>query len=455
MAVGRLPGSGASWTPLIAAMAAALATVAASAQQAPVHRSIPPSKAPAGEASSKVDTTRTKFIIGLERPVGVDDFKVSALANPNRVLVDLPQMRLDLPSGPGEGPAGVVKAFQYGLSAPGKVRVVIDVTASVVIERRAVEKSADGKSHRLVLDIVAASEVAASEAAAVEVRTSARRLGAAGLQPPVPERAMRPQQREATSCKPIIVIDPGHGGEDWGARKFGTAEKNVVLSFSLKLREKLNATNRYRVVMTRETDVFLPLEQRREIAERHRAQLFIAIHADYTARASARGATIYSLRPHVADALRRSAEAESAETLLSAKEKAPIKKARDLSVADDGALHGILADLAQRDIELTKARTGLFARSVIDFIGTSTNLMENPDRNAAFVVLKTAKVPAILLELGYLTNEEDSQQLRSDQWRDKVSASLVTAIHDYFRNEVALRVKADVSDLEFAGACTG
>src|SRR5262245_42255321 len=427
MAVGRLPGSGASWTPLIAAMAAALATVAASAQQAPVHRSIPPSKAPVAEASPKVDTTRTKFIIGLERPVGVDDFKVSALANPNRVLVDLPQMRLDLPSAPGGGPAGVVKSFQYGLSAPGKVRVVIDVTAPVVIEGRAVEKSADGKAHRLVLDIVAASEVAASEAAAVEVRTSARRLGAAGLQPPVPERAVRPQQREATSCKPIIVIDPGHGGEDWGAKKFGTAEKNGVLSFSLKLRETLNATNRYGVVMTRETDVFLPLEQRREIAERHRAQLFIAIHADYTDRASARGATIYSLRPHVADALRRSAEEEMRDTVLSGKQVALAKQAD----ADVDALRGILTEKARDLIERNQMRTNVFARSVIDFIGTSTNLMDNPDRNAAFVVLKTAKVPAILLELGYVTNVKDAEQLNSDRWRDKVSASVVTAINQY------------------------
>jgi N-acetylmuramoyl-L-alanine amidase len=443
MAVGRLPGV--RLAPLIAAFVIALATVAASAQQAPGHRSTHPSKVPSGETG--LDIARTRFIVGLERPVGVEDINVVPLANPNRVLIDLPQMRLALPGAPGQAPVGVVKAFQYGLSAPGKVRVVIDVTGPVVIEKRVVEKAPDGRSHQLVLDIAAAPE------AAPEARPAVRGLGAAGLQPPFPKPAVRPQQRAATSCKPIIVIDPGHGGDDPGAKKWGTIEKDVVLSFSLKLREKLNATNRYRVLMTRETDVFIPLERRREFAERNRAALFIAIHADYTARASARGATIYSLRPHVADALRRSAESESAETMLSAQEKAPIKKARDLSVPDDGALRGILADLAQRDIELTKARTSVLARSVIDFMGTSTNLMENPDRNASFAVLMTAKVPAILLELGYLTNEADSQQLRSDQWRDKVSASLVTAIHEYFRNEVSLRVKADASDLEFAGAC--
>src|SRR6185295_17595278 len=119
--------------------------------------------------------------------------------------------------------------------------------------------------------------------------------------------------------RPVIVIDPGHGGDDSGATRFGTIEKNVVLSFSLKLREKLDTTGRYKVLMTRDKDVFIPLEERREFAERHQAALFIAIHADYTARASARGATIYSLRPQVADVLRRSAEAEMRDSVLSGK----------------------------------------------------------------------------------------------------------------------------------------
>jgi len=465
MATGRLGGSSVNWTPLFAAIVTALATVAASAQQSSYYKTINPPKAPVKEAVAKapvketvakvparaaeVDNTRTRFIIGLESHV---DFKVSALTNPHRVLVDLPQMKLDLPSPPGDRPIGVVKSFQHGLSAPGRMRIVIDVTGPVVIERSVVESDGKGKSDRLVLDIVAAPD--AKEALAV--RAATRGPGAVGLQPPVPKPAIPPQARVAGACKPIIVVDPGHGGEDSGARKFGTVEKDVVLSFSLKLREKLNATGRYKVLMTRDTDVFVPLEHRRDFAERNQAALFIAIHADYTARASARGATIYSLRPQVADALLRSTELESAENMLSVKEMARIRKARDLALAekvDDGVLRDILADLARRDIELTKGRTGVLARSVIDFIGSSTNLMENPDRNAAFVVLRSAKVPSILLELGYLTNEVDAQQLRSDQWRDRVANSLVTAIYDYFRNEVALRVSKDASTLEFAGAC--
>ena len=393
---------------------------AASAQQAGLRSPATPAKAAAASkaATPEAGSTRTRFIVGLERAAEARDVKISALVNPNRILIDLPQMRLDLPNPPGRTPVGVVKSFHHGLSAPGRVRVVIDVTGPVVIEKSAVEKAPDGTSDRLVLDIVAAAEVTAAGA------TEARPTGSAGLQPPLPKPA---QRRASGSFKPVIVVDPGHGGEDSGARKFGTVEKDIVLSFSLKLRDKLAATGAYKVMMTRDSDVFIPLDERRSFAERNQAALFIAIHADYTDRASARGATIYSLRPQVADVLRRSAEAEMRDSVLSGKQVALAKQVD----ADVDALRGILAEKARDLIERNQVRTSVFARSVIDFVGSSTNLMENPDRGAAFVVLKTAKVPAILLELGYITNHQDAEQLNSDQWRDKVSSSVVTAINQY------------------------
>jgi N-acetylmuramoyl-L-alanine amidase len=405
--------------PLLVVFLTVLASAAA-AQQANIRQPATPARsvASAKAAAAESASTRTRFIVGLERQADAKDVKVSALVSPNRVLIDLPQMRLDLPNPPGAAPVGVVKSFHHGLSAPGRMRVVIDVTGPVVIEKSAIEKAPDGASHRLVLDIVAASEVTAAAA------PEARAAGAAGLQPPVP----RPAQRRASgSFKPVIVVDPGHGGEDSGARKYGTIEKDIVLSFSLKLRDKLSATGTYKVLMTRDSDVFVPLEERRSFAERNQAALFIAIHADYTQRASARGATIYSLRPQVADALRRSAEAEMRDSVLSGKQVALAKQAD----ADVDALRGILAEKARDLIERNQMRTSVFARSVIDFVGSTTNLMDNPDRGAAFVVLKTAKVPAILLELGYITNLKDAEQLNSDQWRDKVSSSVVTAINQY------------------------
>jgi N-acetylmuramoyl-L-alanine amidase len=371
-------------------------------------------------------SSRTRFVIGVERAI---TFDVRTLTSPNRVVVDIPSVRIELPTVPEDDPVGMVRSFRHGISAPGRTRVIIDVTGPVVVERSAVEKGPDGND-QLVVDLISAKEAAA----VAELRAGARHLGAGtSLQPPVPKPALSPQARAAATFKPVIVIDPGHGGEDGGATKFGTLEKNVVLSFSLKLREKLNETGRYKVLMTREADVFVPLEERRDFAERNQAALFIAIHADYAARSTARGATIYSLRPQLSDSLRHAAKGAVKENVLSNSETAQIRKVG----GDVNAVRDMLADLARMDVERKRERTSVLVRSVLNFMGTTTNMMENPDRSAAFVVLKTSTVPSILLELGYLTSQEDAQQLRSDQWRDKVSGSLVTAIDNYFSNQVA------------------
>jgi N-acetylmuramoyl-L-alanine amidase len=386
--------------------------------------------AAAHDAAPRADKPRTKFVIGLEHQV---DFQVFSLTNPNRVFVELPDVKLQLPPQPGDRPVGLVKSFRGGLSAPGKARVVIDVTGPVVVEKAGIEK--DGKSARLTLDIVAADSLADVEAAnakRAEMRAGALGLGASGLQPPMPRPALSPQMRAQAMYKPVIVLDPGHGGDDTGATKGGTVEKNVVLAFSLKLRDKLMASGRYRVLMTRDKDVFVELHERRAFAERHDAALFVAVHADY-AQASARGATIYSLRESVASELERSAKGEVSEKVLS---RAPLRLAKGIE-GDAGSVRQILADLARREVETTRDRTSVFVKSVIEYMGESTNLKDNPDRSAAFVVIKTAKVPSILIELGYVTNEQDAEMLKSEAWRDKVSSSIVTAIDNYFSHRLA------------------
>jgi len=257
-------------------------------------------------------------------------------------------------------------------------------------------------------------------------------LGAMDVQPPMPRRAVSPQARALGAFKPVIVLDPGHGGDDTGAQKNGAIEKNVVLAFSLMLRDKLNATGRYKVLMTRDTDVFVELNKRREFAEHNLAQLFVAVHADY-AQSSARGATIYSLRESVANSLQRSARGEASDNILSDKELAAAKPMD----GDIGAIRGFLSDLIRLEVERNRDRTSVFVKSVIEHMGESTSLKDNPDRTAAFVVIKSAKVPSILVELGYVTNQEDAELLKSEQWREKVSASIVTAIDNYFSHQLA------------------
>jgi N-acetylmuramoyl-L-alanine amidase len=383
------------------------------------------------ETGLKGDRARTKFIIGLERSV---EFQVSSLTNPNRVFVELPEVMMWLPPDPGSAAVGLVKSFRGGQSAPGKARVVIDVTGPVIVEKAAIEKSKDGKTVQLVLEIVPAEQPLETKADArrTTILAGASGLGAMGVQPPMPRRAVSPQERARGMFKPVIVLDPGHGGDDTGAQRNGTVEKNVVLAFSLMLRDKLNATGRYKVLMTRDTDVFVELNKRREFAEHNLAQLFVAVHADY-AQASARGATIYSLRESVANSLQRSAKGEASDGILSDKELAAAKPVD----GDIGAIRGFLSDLIRLEWDRNRDRTSVFVKSVIEHMGESTNLKDNPDRSAAFVVIKSAKVPSILIELGYVTNEADAELLKSDQWREKVSASIVTAIDNYFSHQLA------------------
>jgi N-acetylmuramoyl-L-alanine amidase len=389
-----------------------------------------PAVAPrAVEKAAQPKPLSTRFVIGLERKT---EFQVFSLNNPNRVIVELPDVKMQLPLIAGDEPVGLVKSFRGGQTAPGQNRVVIDVTAAVIVEKAVMERSADGLSNRLVIDISAASQASTANPAvspqAKLIRAGATGLGGVGLQPPMPRAAQRPDPKATNFYKPVIVLDPGHGGHDSGAQKFGTVEKDVVLAFSRVLRDKLSASNRYRVLMTRDNDTFVELDERREFAEKHKAALFIAIHADY-ASTSARGATIYSLRDSVAESLKKSQRSSVRDRVLAGNELVPVKAEAS---GEASAVKGFLADLAQREVDANKDRTGVFAQAVIETMGQSTNLRDNPDKSAAFRVLKTAQVPAVLIELAYVSNQLDAQNLRSDNWRGKVTDSIMTAIENYF-----------------------
>lgn len=371
-----------------------------------------------------------RFVIGLERHA---DFQVVTYTNPDRIVVELPDIKMQMPLVSGDKPVGLIKSFRNGQTAPGQSRVVIETTGPVMVEKAVIERSADSKSHRLVIDITAATPGGAKTASspspqARAMRAGASGLGAGGVVAPAPKAAQRPDSRVQHVYRPLIVLDPGHGGHDSGAQKFGTVEKDVVLAFSKVLRDKLLASGRYRVLMTRDNDSFVELDERREFAEKNKAALFIAVHADY-ASTNARGATIYSLRDSVAESLKRSQRSAVRERVLAGNGLTPIKSD---ATGDANLVKGFLADLAQREVDVNKDRTSVFAQTVIETLGRSTTMRDNPDQAAAFRVLKTAQVPAVLIELAYVSNQQDASNLRSEDWRRKVTDSIMTAIENYF-----------------------
>lgn len=411
-----------------AVLAAGLLATCAQAQEAEPQQIAANVSIPSGGTQAEAfpkGPTYTRFVVGLDRKV---DFKVFALSNPNRVVLELSGDKIRLPDIDKDGGRGLVKSFRAGLTAPGQVRVVIDVAQPVIIDNTKIDKTKDG-GYRLALDILSL-EAAMKSRKGFKVPPSG--LGAGGVQPPLPRPAHSPRERAARAFKPVIVLDPGHGGMDSGAAKYGTVEKDVVLAFAHVLREQLEATGRYKVLMTRDKDIFVELDERRAFAERNSANLFIAVHADYANR-RARGATIFSLRDKVAVNLKQSMSARSAEKLLSPNELDGVKRGN----GDAATVASILADLAERDVARTQQRTDVFAKTVIDNMSESTTMRDEPGQQAAFRVLKTAQFPSVLIELAYVTNQQDARNLKSDQWREKVADSIVQAIENYFSTEVA------------------
>jgi len=411
---------------VVAAAAAACLSLPVSAAEATLAAQAAVTLHAPGAPANSTQPNRTRFVIGLDRKVEYDVF---TLPNPNRIVVEFPDIPLRLPDMTAGKGNGLIEAVRGGIAAPGKTRVVIRVNQPVIVEKETLEKSV-GNQYQLALDIVPFHAAIKGDGKGLGVEPAS--LGGFAIQPPTPKLAESPKARAAKAFKPVIVLDPGHGGMDTGAMKNGTVEKDVVLAFGRVLKEQLEKTGRYRVIMTRDRDEFIELDERRAFAERHRANLFIAIHADY-AQTRARGATIFTLRDRVATDLKRSAQGTASSRVLSADEIDTVRKAS----GDVDTVRSILSDLAQRDVELTHERTNVFAKSVIETMSEHTLMRSKPDQQAAFRVLKTAQFPSVLIELAYVSNREDASNLKSDEWRNRVSESIVTAVENYFSNQLA------------------
>jgi N-acetylmuramoyl-L-alanine amidase len=353
------------------------------------------------------DASRTRLIIDLNRKI---EARAYTIANPNRVVIDLPEVSFDLPIGAGKQARGLVSEFRYGQFAPGKARIVVDLREPVRIDKTFVLAAVDDQPARLVVDLV---------------RTDAATFLKNAVIVPEPRQAAAPklmQKQDKPDPRPMIVIDPGHGGPDAGAQaKTGDEEKEVVLEVAKKLRDQLLKTGRYRVVMTRDDDTFVPLDERVAIARANAASLFISIHADSLSKGAgeASGATIYTLSDRASDS-----EAQR----LADKENDSDKLAGYLSKQPDDVAN-ILLDLAQRD---TRNHSNLFARTLVGSLKNAARLHKSPLRSAGFVVLKSPDVPSVLLELGYLSSPDDLKQMTSEAWREKVTVSVVEAIDKFF-----------------------
>ena len=359
------------------------------------------------------DDGQTRLIVDLSHKIDVRAF---TLANPYRVVIDMPQLTFQFSAKAGEAGRGLIKAFRFGLVMQGGSRMVIDLARPARIEKAVVIEAANDQPARLLLDLAAADREAFLRTIAVENRLPETRRP----EPPPPANG---------DPRPLIVVDPGHGGIDNGTRAAsGEMEKAIVLEFSLMLRDKIEKTGKYRVLMTRTDDTFVALGERVRSARAHQAALFISIHADALRRreGNAQGATVYTLSERASDArAARLAEAENQADAIAGLDLSSEPK----DVAD------ILIDLARRE---TKTFSLQFAQAVVGHLKNTARLHQHPLKSAAFVVLKAPDVPSVLVELGYVSNKADLKSLISAEWRDRSADSIVQAVDAFFTKRLAV-----------------
>jgi len=377
----------------------------------------------ASDARLAGDAKQTRFVLDLDRTV---QFRAFALPDPYRVVVDMPQVNFRLPAGAGTAGRGLVRGFRYGLVMPGGSRVVIDLAGPAKVTNSYMLDSANGQPPRLVVELEEVDRAGFAQAQGTESKPELKPAisdsHAAIATPPAP-----PQPAAPPDPRPVVVIDPGHGGVDNGTQSGSEVEKNVVLAFGLALRDRLEKSGKYHVVMTRTDDTFIPLGDRVHVARNQSAALFVSIHADALPKGEgdAQGATIYTLSDHATDA--------QAEQLADSENRADAIGGVNLTdeptdVAD------ILIDLAQRE---TRTFSNRFARLLMGEMKNTARMHKHPLKSAGFKVLKAPDVPSVLVELGYVSNKSDMENLVSEGWRNRIVGSMARAVDIFLAKKLA------------------
>jgi len=352
------------------------------------------------------DDSRVRIILHFDtRPA----FSWFLLRSPHRLVIDLPKTDFGIDEETVTS-RGLIADLRYGTMAENQSRMIFSAKGPFKIEDASLLDNEQGLGARLVVDLVAASEEDFDRI--ILERMNAAQKATEGA------RASSHTSDSPRDHRFTIAIDPGHGGIDGGARGIsGTQEKDITLAFAQELKRNLEATGKFRAVLTRESDVFLRLDERVRIAREKGANLLISVHADAIRLKNFRGSTIYTLSERASDA---EAAATAARENLS-DELAGLAASDEIrnDVAD------ILADLMRRE---THAFSIQFARTLVNEISNTIQFVNNPMRSAGFRVLRAHDVPSVLLELGYLSNADDEKLLNDPKWRERAAREISRAV---------------------------
>jgi N-acetylmuramoyl-L-alanine amidase len=361
----------------------------------------------------------TRIVIDLSRRVG---FRYVVLDEPPRLAIDLPEVAWQVARGiDGIQTDGLVTGYRFGQFRPGVSRIVLDVAEPFEIRNVFELPSDEEHGHRIVTDLVVATAGADSKPTSRTGQPVAadQQIAAVAVARP-PQLKPKLQSRER-----IVVIDPGHGGIDPGAiGTNGTLEKDIVLDLGLELRHRLEATGRYKVIMTRDTDRIVRLRDRLQVARDSEGELFLSLHADSLVSApDVQGASVYTLSEKASN--------EEAARLATKENRADILAGVDLSNQED-IVTEILIDLAQRDANNKSIQV---ADDLVGELASVTKMARHHRSQAGFVVLKSPDMPSVLIELGYLSNPTDEKALRDTSHLAVLADAIVKAIDRYFATD--------------------
>lgn len=342
-------------------------------------------------------------------------YRIQPLASPARIAVDFREVAFgrDIAA---LTPTDRITRVTAGKIAQGWSRMVLYLDAPMLVDRAGMRTDPVDGDALIRLDLVPATPEAFAQAVAASAGMN-RQLG-----------DIEQVAQTTTKTRPIIVLDPGHGGVDPGAQRDGYDEADLMLTFARKLRELLIRSGRYDVVLTRESDVFVSLPARVSIARAAEADLFLSLHADAIAKGRATGTTIYTLSEDASD--------EASALLAERQNRADIVAGVDLSAKDD-EIARVLIDLARQE---TTPRTDLLADYLVeDLQKTLGKLHKRPRLRASFSVLKAPDIPSVLVELGFMSSQSDLENLMDPDWRAKAAEGILAAIDRWMIEDAARR----------------
>lgn len=421
----------------------------------------------------------TRFVMDVS---GKPEYSIFALSSPERLVIDIENAeRAESFKTNKHYKSAIIDNVRSGIKDGHSIRVVLDLNAPIRVKKAFLIPPGQTSSYRLVVDIgYTAGRIAApSKAAPPPIPETAESLpwqripipqpapiptpmaepikpiaphkpapvpepvehmalpeaieddptfitaspGAedVAVPPPVPTpKPVREQPQNSTPYMPLIIIDPGHGGVDPGAiGKSGTKEKNLTLAYALALKERIEKEGKYRVILTRDKDVFVSLRDRVHKAQKAEGDLFISLHADSHPQPRTRGLSVYTLSETASD--------KEAEALANMENKSDVLRV-DLADQND-EIADILIDLVQRESKNSSSR---FAEGLVGTLKEKVTLLPNTHRFAGFRVLTAPDIPSVLVEMGYLSNVEEEKSLNSPDYKNKLVSAIVHGVNKYF-----------------------